>query len=312
MQQQQRRPIPFGAVENFIFWQLNRCLLEAFKEMISDRCHRKNTVSVHRFRSLVAALEGIFRQSAPVCYPKDTINRCRVGGFVASRRLNHMNKRVFRVSDYSSRRTMMVDTQVRPSDVTKFPIIDAMLSTPREAYVPDALREAAYVGENLDIGGRTLLDPRTLAKMLDALNIDLNDVVLDVGCGLGYSTAVIAGMAEFVVGVEDDADRATDAQANLSENGVDNAAVVEGALNGGAAKSGPFDIIILQGAVDSVPATLTDQLRDQGRIAAIFAQGALGVVRIGHKIDGEINWRDVFNASAPMLAGFERPAAFAF
>ncbi len=97
------------------------------------------------------------------------------------------------MTDFSKRRTMMVDTQVRPSDVTKFPIIDAMLNVAREDFVPTAQREAAYVGENLNLGqGRVLLEPRSLAKMLDVLAIDADELVLDVGCTLGYSTAVIA------------------------------------------------------------------------------------------------------------------------
>ncbi len=206
----------------------------------------------------------------------------------------------------------MVDTQVRPSDVTKFPIIDAMLSVPRESFVPDAMREAAYVGENLDIGGgRVMLEPRTLAKMIDALDIQPGHVVLDVACGLGYSTAVLARMSDFVVAVEDDETRAQEAQSLLSKHGADNAAVMEGALAEGSAKSGPYDIIILQGGVEDVPSAIIDQLREGGRIAAVFAEGTLGVVRIGHKIDGAMNWRFSFNASAPVLAGFEKQTAFA-
>lgn len=206
----------------------------------------------------------------------------------------------------------MVDTQVRPSDVTKFPIIDAMLAIPRETYVPDNLREAAYVGENLDIGGgRTLLDPRTFAKMLDALALQPGQVVLDVGCGLGYSTAVLAHMCDFVVGLEDDESRAEEAQRSLSEAGIDNAAVMAGPLGEGVAKSGPYDAIIIEGGVAQVPAALLDQLREGGRIAAIFAEDALGVVRIGHKIDGTVNWRYAFNASAPVLPDFKAQAAFA-
>jgi len=216
------------------------------------------------------------------------------------------------VTDYASRRTMMVDTQVRPSDVTKFPIIDAMLAVPREAFVPDAKREAAYVGENLDIGdGRVMLEPRTLAKMIDALDIQPAHVVLDIGCGLGYSTAVLARMCDFVVAVEDDEARAQEAQTTLSEQGVDNAAVMAGVLAEGAAKSGPYDIVILQGAAEQVPEALLDQLREGGRIATVFSEGTLGVVRIGHKIDGSLNWRFSFNASAPVLAGFENQTTFA-
>ena len=215
------------------------------------------------------------------------------------------------MTNFTARRTMMVDTQVRPSDVTKFPIIDAMLSVPREVYVPATMQEAAYIGENLDIAaGRVVLEPRTFGKMLDALMIDVDDVVLDIACGLGYSTAVLAQMCDFVVAVEDDDARAVQAQETLSAQGVDNAAVMTGPLAEGSAKSGPYDIIMVQGAVHTVPDALLDQLREGGRIACIFAEDALGVVRIGLKIDGTVNWRFAFNAGAPVLTGFEKQAAF--
>lgn len=217
------------------------------------------------------------------------------------------------MADYQNRRTLMVDTQVRPSDVTKFPIIDALLQVPREEYVPDDKRDAAYIGENIDIGaGRVVLEPRTLAKMLDALDVQPSDVVLDLGCGLGYSTAVLAHMADFVVAVDDDAGRADEAQQILSAQGVDNAAVFHGILAEGAAKNGPYDVIILQGAVEQVPDGLIAQIKEGGRIAAIFASGALGEVRLGRKIDGQMNWRMAFNAGAPVLSGFEREAVFTF
>ena len=200
---------------------------------------------------------------------------------------------------------------MRPSDVTKFPIIDALLHVPREDFVPDAKREAAYIGENIEIGGgRVMLEPRTLAKMLEAADIQPDDVVLDLGCGLGYSTAILARLADFVVAVEDDAGLADEAQALLSAQGVDNAAVFEGPLAEGAAKNGPYDVVLLQGAVEQIPAALLEQVKEGGRIVAIFAEGALGVVRIGRKIDGVLNWRMSFNAGAPVLAGFTSQATF--
>lgn len=215
------------------------------------------------------------------------------------------------MTDYAARRTMMVDTQVRPSDVTKFPIIDAMLSVPREAFVPTALREAAYMGENLDLGGgRVMLDPRTLAKMLDALEIENDDLVLDIGPAYGYSAAVIARMAEAVVGVEDKKAVIAEAQRTLSEQGADNVVLHEGPLAGGAPEHGPYDVITVQGAVEHLPEALIGQLKEGGRMACLFMEGALGVVRIGYKIDGQVNWRYAFNAGAPVLPGFERHAAF--
>jgi len=207
--------------------------------------------------------------------------------------------------DFQARRVMMVDTQVRPSDVTKFPIIDAMLRIPREVYVPRDRCEAAYMGENITLrAGRVMLEPRTLAKLLDALDIVPTDLVLDVGAGLGYSAAVIALLADTVVAVEDDETMAADAQAVLGAQAVDNAVVIHGPLAQGAAKHAPYDVITLQGGVEQVPQALLDQLKDGGRIAAVFMQGALGTARIGHKSGGRVTWRFAFNASAPVMAGF--------
>ena len=215
------------------------------------------------------------------------------------------------MSDYATRRTAMVDTQVRPSDVTKFPIIEAMLTVPREAFVPHDMREAAYMGKNLDLGdGRVVLEPRTLAKMLDALDIQNNELVLDVGSAYGYSAAVIARMAEAVIAVEDDAGRVSEAQASLSELHYDNVVLHEGSLTEGAADHGPYDVMILQGGVEELPETLISQLKSGGRIACLFMKGNLGDVRIGQKTDTGITWRSIFNAGAPVLAGFERAEAF--
>lgn len=214
--------------------------------------------------------------------------------------------------DFAARRTLMVDTQVRPSDVTKFPIIDAMLSVRRELFVPSEQVEAAYVSENIQIApGRVILEPRTFAKMLDALGIASEDLVLDIGVGFGYSSAVIARMAEAVVAVEEDEALASEAQSVLAEEGFDSVVLHVGPLTEGAADHGPYDVIMVQGGVEEVPKALFDQLKEGGRIGCVFMEGQLGVVRIGHKIDGDVSWRFAFNASAPVLEGFERRAAFA-
>ncbi len=215
------------------------------------------------------------------------------------------------MTDFAARRTMMVDTQIRPSDVTKFPIIAAMLAIPREAYVPAERREAAYMGEHVTLGGgRVVLEPRTLAKMLDALDIQPDETVLDIGCGLGYSTAVIARMAEAVVAVEEDEARVAEAQRTLSSQGVDNAAVMAGPLAAGAPKAGPYDVIVLQGGVEILPEAVLAQLKEGGRIGCIFMEGALGVARVGYRIDGQITWRQAFNATAPVLPGFAARKVF--
>ena len=221
-------------------------------------------------------------------------------------------RKILGMTDFTVRRRIMVDTQVRPSDVTKFPIIEAMLSVPRETFVPASQREAAYCGDNINLGaGRVLLEPRTLAKMLDALDVSGDELVLDIGCGYGYSSAVVARMAQAVVAVEDDETMMSDAQELLSDIGADNVILHAGPLADGAAEHGPYDVIIVQGGVGELPKALDEQLKEGGRIACILMEGALGSVRIGYKLSGIITWRFEFNAGAPVLAGFEKQHSFA-
>jgi protein-L-isoaspartate(D-aspartate) O-methyltransferase len=214
------------------------------------------------------------------------------------------------MSDFSTRRVTMVDTQVRPSDVTKFPIIAAMLSVPREEFVPDAQREAAYIGLNITIADRrVVLEARSLAKILDFLDIQPGERVLDIGAGLGYASAVIAALGAEVVAVED-APMAVTARGRLDAAGCSGVKLVTAALNAGAAAEGRFDAIIVQGGVEVIPDAILAQVKEGGRIGAIFMEGALGTARIGHKQDGVVTWRYAFNATAPILPGFEARRAF--
>jgi len=217
------------------------------------------------------------------------------------------------MTDFAAHRRTMVDTQVRPSDVTKFPIIDSMLHVPREKFVPDTKAEAAYIGENLSLDdGRVLLDPRTLAKMIDALDITSDDLVLDIGCGTGYSSAVILRMAQAVVAVEEDEALARAAEAAFAQTGSETVVLHKGKLTEGATEHAPYDVILLQGGIESFPQALVGQLSDAGRVAAVFMDGALGVVRLGLRKGDHIVWRDIFNAAAPVLPGFSKDHEFTF
>jgi protein-L-isoaspartate(D-aspartate) O-methyltransferase len=216
------------------------------------------------------------------------------------------------VTDYKTRRKIMVDTQIRPSDVTKFPIIDAFLTIPREKFVPDGKREAAYIGENFQIGqSRIILEPRTLAKLLDALDINNDELVLDIGSGLGYSAAIMSLVAQVVIAVEDDDSLANEAEEILSEIGADNVVVQVAKLEDGAPEHGPYDVIILQGGVEEIPSSLLKQLKNGGRIGAIFIEAGLGTAKIGFKFNNRITWRYSFNAAAPVLPGFVKQKNFA-
>ncbi|MAS42659.1 MAG: protein-L-isoaspartate O-methyltransferase [Rhodobacteraceae bacterium] len=217
------------------------------------------------------------------------------------------------MSDFAAARTAMVDNQVRPSDVTSYPIIEAMLTIPRERFVPVALRSVAYAGEHLTLApGRVLLDPRTFAKMIEASDIGPDDLVLDAGCGLGYSTAVLARLGAAVIAVESDEDMARAAAETLSELEAHNAEVVPGPLDQGAGDHAPYNVIFIQGGVEEVPQALSDQLREGGRMVLIRMSGAYGRCEVLTKVNGALSaWR-VFDAAAPVLEGFEKAAVFEF
>lgn len=213
--------------------------------------------------------------------------------------------------DYQERRTMMVDTQVRPNDVAKYNVIAAMLEIPREEFVPDSRRDVAYVGENIEIArGRVLLEPRTIAKMIDTLDLQPTELVLNLAAGYGYAAAVLGRLAQAVVAVEEDAEMAAEATRRLAGIGADNVAVVQGPLAAGHKAEAPYDAILIEGGIEELPGPLAAQLAEGGRIIALFDDQGVGVVRSGVKLDGAITWRYAFNAAAPVLAGFRRAREF--
>jgi len=214
------------------------------------------------------------------------------------------------MTDFSTQRVMMVDTQVRPSDVTKFPIIAAMLAVPREEFVPAPLRETAYIGESLDLGsGRVVMDARVFAKLLDALDIQPDEQVLDIACGLGYGAAVMARLGARIVAVEQDPDMAAQASSILTAHSMGNIVVQKAVLTSGV--KGQFDVILIEGGVGQVPAAILGNLKEGGRIGVVFMQGDLGIAKIGHKSGKDVTWRYAFNASLPILSGFEIATEFA-
>jgi len=217
------------------------------------------------------------------------------------------------MTDFSAARQAMVDCQVRPSDVTRYAIIEAMLWAPRELFVAKARRDVAYAGAEVVLApGRVLLEPRTFAKMLEAAKIGSADLVLDLMSGTGYSTAVIARMAEAVVAIEPDAELADWAQALLSDLEVDNAVTTQGDAVAGDPGHGPYDVIFINGLVETIPEALVAQLKEGGRLVSLFRQGGVGQCCVLTRAGAAVSRRYVFDAEAPLLAGFERTAEFTF
>jgi protein-L-isoaspartate(D-aspartate) O-methyltransferase len=215
--------------------------------------------------------------------------------------------------DFAAARRNMVASQIKTNRVTDPLVIDAMLAVPREQFLPAEQRQFAYVDEDLPIGGgRVIMEPMVLARLLQLAEIQPEDSALVIGAGTGYSTAVLAHMASSVVAVESDAALAERAAKTLAALNVDNAAVVQGDLLRGKPEQGPFDVIFINGAVDFVPDALKQQLADGGRLVCIVRDGPNGratlVTRTGHAF----SQRQEFDASTPLLPGFAKQKGFVF
>jgi len=215
---------------------------------------------------------------------------------------------------YAAARHNMVENQIRTNRVTDPAVLRAMEDTPREVFVPKQLRGVAYVDEAIDLGnGRVLMEPLIFARLLQAAEILETEVVLDVGCASGYSAAVLSHLASTVVAVESDADLSEQAKSRLNELSVDNVALVSGPLAAGDATHGPYDVIVLEGAVAEVPASLTAQLADGGLLVAVVAgESGLGRATLVARVGDIFSSRVVFDTTAALLPGFQAKSSFRF
>jgi protein-L-isoaspartate(D-aspartate) O-methyltransferase len=218
------------------------------------------------------------------------------------------------MTDAARQRTNMVENQILTSDVTDRRILQAMGSLPRERFVPAAWADLAYMDEAvpLSASGRMLMAPRVFAKLLQLAEIGDGNRVLDVGCGSGYSTAVLAKIAKSVVGLESDVRLAEEARLNAAALGL-TTAIVEGALPAGAASDGPYDAIVLEGSIAIAPEALLDELKDGGLLVAVVrGKGELGKATIWRRLGRSYDQWTAFDAAAPKLPGFEPALAFTF
>ena len=224
--------------------------------------------------------------------------------------------------DFARRRLTMVETQLRPNEVTDTRLLAAMSALPRERFVPERLRPFAYIDEGLEVfpaidaaPARFLLAPMVLARLVQLAAVELGDTVLDVGCVTGYSTAILARLGREVVGVEPEPELADAARANLRALDLANVEIVECDLARGCPEKGPYDVILLNGSVPGEPKSLFGQLRQGGRLAAILSRpgpGAQGKATLFVKAEGEVSGLPHFDAGAAPLPGFFRESSFSF
>jgi protein-L-isoaspartate(D-aspartate) O-methyltransferase len=216
-------------------------------------------------------------------------------------------------------RLNMVEGQLRTNKVTDEAVLEGFLTTPRERFVPSNLRGIAYVDDDVPLGnGRYLVEPLVLARLLQLAEIGKDDKVLEIGCASGYATAILAKIAASVVAVESDPQLAAAARANLQALGIGNVQLQEAAMTAGWRAGAPYNVILINGAVGEIPASVSDQLAEGGRLVTV-TEGSAGPVeaRCGSAVlmtraEGKLSNRPAFDATVEMLPGFMRRPAFVF
>lgn len=214
------------------------------------------------------------------------------------------------MTDFAALRRNMVDSQVAPSDVTDRRLLRAMAEVAREDFVAEAQKPVAYIDEALKLGGgRLMLPPMVVARMLQLARIEPGQAVLEIGCGTGYASAVMARLGAKVVALESDASLAARAKAALAGATVK---VVEGALEAGYAADAPYEAIILSGSVPEVPSRLASQLSQSGRLVAIVGEKAPARITVFTRTANGLSGFAYYDTPLARLPGFDRVASFVF
>jgi protein-L-isoaspartate(D-aspartate) O-methyltransferase len=218
--------------------------------------------------------------------------------------------------DFEQLRRNMVDSQIRTNDVTDLRLLDAILSVPRELFVPENRQELAYTDEDVEITAtgnkRYVMKPVPLARLIQLADVRPGDVVLEVGCGTAYASAIMSRVAKTVIALDDNAEIGELAKNALEAAGCGNVVTVTGPIANGFAVNAPYDVVFVNGAVDEVPAALFGQLKEDGRLVAVEGNGNAGVAKLYMKHDGHVAGRKVFNASVKPLPGLRKEPGFVF
>ena len=219
------------------------------------------------------------------------------------------------MTDFVLARRNMIDGQLRPNRVTSAQLLAAIGELPRERFLPAGLQSVAYADDDVPLGkGRFLMEPMVLARLLQTLQPLPEDKALVVASGAGYGAALLARLVKAVVAVEADAGLAGSAEQTIRNLGITNVQQVVGRMEEGCAAQASYDVILIEGAVQKVPATILDQLAEGGRLGTVIAAptGMLGVAHLMVKEGGVASGRPLFDAGTPPLPGFVAPPRFTF
>jgi protein-L-isoaspartate(D-aspartate) O-methyltransferase len=219
------------------------------------------------------------------------------------------------MTDFALARRNMIDGQLRPNRVTNAQLLAAIGELPRERFLPEATRSVAYADDDVPLGNRRyLMEPMVLARLIQALQPRPEDRAMVVASGPGYGAALLARLVHSVVAVESDPTLAAAAERTAKELGITGIRQTIGKLEQGAAESAPYDVILIEGAVQVVPQAIFDQLAEGGRLTTVIAgpPGASGVAQLFMKEGGMVSGRPLFDSGTPSLPGFAPPPRFTF
>ena len=218
------------------------------------------------------------------------------------------------MSVYETARANMIESQIRPNKVTDERVIGAFERVRRELFVPEHLRGVAYIDEDLPLGGgRYLMEPMVVARLLQVAAVMPKDAAMVVGAGVGYEAALLSMLGRSTVALEDNAELARIGRAGLVEHRIASVNFVEEPLQGGHRARAPYDVILFAGAVVEIPEEIENQLGEAGRMLAVVRTGAgLGRATLITRTGGLLAHRVIFDAATPLLPGFRPKPAFVF
>ena len=218
-------------------------------------------------------------------------------------------------NNFEVARKAMIDSQIRPNKVIDERVVAAFAQTPREEFVPKALRDVAYVDEDLALsGGRYIIEAMVMGRLLQALEIKASHNVLLIGAGTGYTAALLSQLCASVIAIDNRSAAVDKTQELLAGMEIGNVAVLKGKLTEGYPSEGPYDVIIIEGGVETMPEELLGQLTPTGRLAAIWRENdrAQGEASLWSKAGDHYVRRSLFNAQVPTLAEFKAKPTFQF
>lgn len=214
--------------------------------------------------------------------------------------LNHLNKN-------------MVEGQIKPLGNISDQVLNAFISMPRDLFVPAELKNLSYLEKNIDLDNdRFLLKASLIAKIISIADFNSNDTVLIIGSSTGYSSAILSNIAETVISIEEDDGLVNFSESVVLNKEIDNVVFLKKELNKGCPEHGPFNKILIEGSIESIPDHLFQQLDENGKMIAMIVKGDLSEVREFNKVGDNIGSKFLFSCEAPKLNAFNKTDSFNF